>query len=204
MSIYEKTAVLLGVLGFFLGIVNLLMNYRYHRPNLRVITDNVCYFIVAKSKNRSFIEHAYVGVIDIRVSIYNTSSKNNTVIGLEFFSDAKISDIDKKQIYGLTRPFSTVINISTANCSILGFSEWGIPKQYFEVLPQPIGVGDVCKLAVTLEVGSDITGDDISVNIKVKDANARVYKTKAIAHYTTWNSDKSIPITIEDYLASRH
>ncbi|MGE4297566.1 MAG: hypothetical protein AB7E47_06010 [Desulfovibrionaceae bacterium] len=180
MSVFEWTSAMLGMLGFALGVLNLVWMVRRQSPNLSVDVP-VARMFKAHLERRCAVPELFerdVVVLDVLVAVSNVSQVGNTVVSVESgmrynlvaFGEEDVlivgeRTIDVSKIYGDDRILKGPIVFQPRDA--IGGK-----------VPARLAPGDRIEGALTGEIkqGDSPLGESFDLDVLVRDAHGKTYK----------------------------
>lgn len=181
MTVFEWSSSILGMLGFGLGVVNLIWMMRKHSPRLDIDVPEARMFkarIEKRDDSFSPNENREVAVLDLFVAISNISQTGNTIVSVQHtqpyktkpFEDGDVLVIGKKvqdisKVYGDEKPFRSNIYFDPRDTIRNKVPAYLTPGSRIEGSL----VGEIQGKVDTLEEAFDLV-------VVVKDSHGRTYK----------------------------
>ncbi len=174
MSVFERVSAVLGLLGFILGVVNILLRVSDRRPAMRcTIGDKQCFHGKWTIRGALSMEEKEGSIIDFVLGIANISQINNTVEKIDCEADHPLKPVPEQPI---ARATNTIKNLTDKPVNV--DVHWKRPDREWRLLvPQPIQPGSTIEASICYRIpGPPLPpGEEINIRVSVKDCFGKTH-----------------------------
>ncbi len=199
MTQYESFTAILGVLGFVLGLVNIILRIIDRRPKLLIDARDPSFFDaeIIVDTLPGMHESRIGTILNIPLEISNIAPLDNSVVSVTCSAVYNLRELSKDNRYIIGHRYLDLEHLYGLPDKRKMEEYWQYPAEQWNAMVPihlPSGAHKTGYICYEMDTPNHDQSESVSLEIEIKDAFNKIYKKSFVAHWSLPVPKHSIPI----------